>query len=146
MQMLMSDRCTRGESTKSQMDITVAPCLCAILAVSMMFFVRPDDEMAKSKLLPSIFAVRIFVMITSLSKDHEGFTLKNFVYAYCAVTADVPTPSLDEAFGLMETVEKGADIFIRIAGNPERRAGIDSSMLKQVAEAFNLTIKKGYLD
>ena len=60
----------------------------------------------------------------------------------CTVTGT----SLDEAFGLMETVEKGADIFIRIAGNPDRRAGIDSSMLKQVAEAFNLTIKKGYLD
>jgi rhamnulose-1-phosphate aldolase len=60
----------------------------------------------------------------------------------CTVTGT----SLDEAFGLMETVEKGADIFIRIANNSNRRAGIDSSMLKQVAEAFNLTIKKGYLD
>ena len=60
----------------------------------------------------------------------------------CTVTGT----TLDEAFGLMETVEKGADIFIRIADHPSRRTGIDSSMLKQVAEVFGLTIKEGYLD
>ena len=58
----------------------------------------------------------------------------------CTVTGT----SLDEAFGLLETVEKGAEIYMKIYDCPHRR-GIDNEMLKDVAKAFGLTVKEGYL-
>lgn len=58
----------------------------------------------------------------------------------CTVTGS----SLDEAFGLLETVEKGAEIYMKIYDCPNRH-GIDTEMLKDVAKAFGLTVKEGYL-
>ncbi|MGM9683194.1 MAG: rhamnulose-1-phosphate aldolase [Eubacteriales bacterium] len=52
--------------------------------------------------------------------------------------------SLDEAFGLMETVEKGAEIYVNIAGR-RLSDGIDDTMLRQVAEAFRLEVREGWL-
>ena len=49
--------------------------------------------------------------------------------------------SLDEVFGLIETVEKAAEIYIKISDKPNRQ-GIDKAMLRDVADAFNLEIKK----
>ena len=51
---------------------------------------------------------------------------------------------MDEAFGLLETVEKGAQIYINIANN-NMRSGIDDEMLKDVVKAFDLTLKEGWL-
>ena len=51
--------------------------------------------------------------------------------------------SLDEAFGLMETVEKGAQIYINVAG--KQKACIDEKMLREVAAAFRLTVREGWL-
>lgn len=53
--------------------------------------------------------------------------------------------SLDEAFGLIETVEKAAEIYMKIYMCPDRR-GIDKKMLKSVADGFGLPIKDGWLD
>ncbi len=53
--------------------------------------------------------------------------------------------SIDEAFGLIETVEKAAEIYIKIAGK-QTRTGIDKAMLRDVAKAFHLTVKEGWLD
>lgn len=58
----------------------------------------------------------------------------------CTVTGT----SMDEAFGLLETVEKGAQIYINIANN-NMRSGIDDEMLKDVVKAFDLTLKEGWL-
>ena len=58
----------------------------------------------------------------------------------CTATGD----SLDEAFGLLETVEKGAEIYMNIVGKGERY-GIDDEMLKGVVEAFNIKIRDGWL-
>ena len=59
----------------------------------------------------------------------------------CTVTGS----SLDEAFGLLETVEKGAEIYMKTYLSPVRHE-IDIAMLKDIAEAFNLTVKPGLLD
>ena len=59
----------------------------------------------------------------------------------CTVTGS----SLDEAFGLLETVEKGAEIYMKTYLSPTRHP-IDLKMLKDVADAFNLTVKEGLLD
>lgn len=53
--------------------------------------------------------------------------------------------SLDEAFGLIETVEKAAEIYMKIYMCPNRK-GIDKKMLKSVADGFGLPIKDGWLD
>lgn len=53
--------------------------------------------------------------------------------------------SLDEAFGLIETVEKAAEIYMKIATNTEVQ-NIDKSMLREVARDFNLKVKDGWLD
>lgn len=57
----------------------------------------------------------------------------------CTVTGS----SLDEAFGLMETVEKGAQIYINVAG--KQTASIDDAMLREVVSAFDLTVREGWL-
>ncbi len=59
----------------------------------------------------------------------------------CTVTGT----TLDEAFGLLETVEKGAEIYMKTYLAPNR-CGIDIGMLRDVAEAFTLQVKPGLLD
>ena len=58
----------------------------------------------------------------------------------CTVAGD----TLDEAFGLMETVEKGAEIYMKIQSSGYV-TGIDDASLKQVAEAFDLKVREGWL-
>ena len=53
--------------------------------------------------------------------------------------------TLDEAFGLIETVEKAAEVYMKIAGLP-RVNTIPDSILKGLAERFGLTPREGYLD
>jgi len=52
---------------------------------------------------------------------------------------------LDEAFGLIETVEKAALLYMKIAGLPIKNT-ITDSQLKEIAKAFNVTYKKGWVD
>lgn len=52
---------------------------------------------------------------------------------------------IDEAFGLIETVEKGAEIFLKTAHLPILQS-ITDCQLKTLAEAFGLTPREGYLD
>lgn len=59
----------------------------------------------------------------------------------CTVTGT----TLDEAFGLLETVEKGAEIYMKTYLAPNR-CGIDIRMLRDVADAFALQVKPGLLD
>ncbi len=53
--------------------------------------------------------------------------------------------SLDEAFGLIETVEKAAEIYMKICNTPNRTS-IDKNKLKDVVRAFNLKAHEGWLD
>lgn len=51
---------------------------------------------------------------------------------------------LDETFGLIETAEKAAEIYMKIAHLP-RRNTISDGQLRQMAEHFGLTVREGYL-
>ncbi len=53
--------------------------------------------------------------------------------------------SLDEAFGLIETVEKAAEIYIKIMNMP-RINTITDEQLKLLANAFGVQVHEGYLD
>ena len=53
--------------------------------------------------------------------------------------------SLDEAFGLIETVEKAAEIYMKIA-HLEIKSQIPVEQLKDLAESFHVTPRAGYLD
>lgn len=75
------------------------------------------------------------------SKKFKDFRI--LIWALHGITA--VGSSLDEAFGLIETVEKAAEIYMKIYGNQSRK-GIDKNMLKAVAEAFNLETKQGWLE
>ncbi len=52
---------------------------------------------------------------------------------------------LDEAFGLIETVEKAAEIYIKIMNTPIKQ-DITDAQLKVLAEAFGVTPRAGWLD
>ncbi len=52
---------------------------------------------------------------------------------------------LDEAFGLIETVEKAAKIYL-LTAHLERKNTITNDNLKQLAKAFNLDYRKEFLD
>lgn len=68
---------------------------------------------------------------------------KILIWAMHGITA--VGSSLDEVFGLIETVEKAAEIYIKTSDKPNKQC-IDKSMLKDVAKAFGLEVKKGWLD
>ena len=53
--------------------------------------------------------------------------------------------SMEETFGLVETVEKAAEIFILTAGKP-RINTIRDSELRALAEAFGVTYREDFLD
>ena len=54
--------------------------------------------------------------------------------------------SLDEAFGLMETVEKAAEIYIKVMSvNTGIRRQITDEALREVVRGFHLTAKEGWL-
>ena len=53
--------------------------------------------------------------------------------------------SLDEAFGLIETVEKAAEIYMKIAHLPRLNTITDEQM-RQLADHLGLTLHSGYLD
>lgn len=53
--------------------------------------------------------------------------------------------TLDEAFGLVETVEKGAQLYLGYAGKTELNTITDAE-LKQVVELFKVKPHEGYLD
>lgn len=52
---------------------------------------------------------------------------------------------LDEAFGLIETVEKAAEIYMKIGSRPVLQS-ITDAQLGTLAEAFRVTPRAGYLD
>lgn len=51
---------------------------------------------------------------------------------------------IDEAFGLVETVEKSAEIYIKIMNMPIKQT-ITDSQLKIIADAFHVKSREGYL-
>ena len=53
--------------------------------------------------------------------------------------------NLDEAFGLIETAEKGAEIYLKIAHLP-LRSTITDEQLHQLEKRFRLTVREGYLE
>ena len=52
---------------------------------------------------------------------------------------------MDEAFGLIETVEKAAEIYIKIMNTPWKQSITDAE-LAALCEEFKLTPREGYLD
>ena len=53
--------------------------------------------------------------------------------------------SLDEVFGLIETIEKAAEIYMKICDKKIYQS-ITNEELKKLAKAFNLVYKKGVID
>ncbi len=53
--------------------------------------------------------------------------------------------TIDEAFGLIETVEKAAEVYLKYAGLKEINT-ITNHDLMITANLFNITPKKGYID
>ena len=53
--------------------------------------------------------------------------------------------SLDEVFGLIETIEKAAEIYLKIMDKKIYQS-ISNENLKEIAKAFNLEYKKGIID
>jgi rhamnulose-1-phosphate aldolase len=53
--------------------------------------------------------------------------------------------NLDEAFGLIETAEKAAEIYMKIASLPVINTITDDN-LRTLAGAFNVRVREGYLD
>ena len=51
---------------------------------------------------------------------------------------------LDETFGLIETAEKGAEIYMKIAHLPIRQTITDDG-LRQIEKHFRVTAREGYL-
>lgn len=54
--------------------------------------------------------------------------------------------SMHDAFGLLETVDKCAEVYLLSRACGETNPGISDAELKEVADAFNLTPREGYLD
>ena len=52
---------------------------------------------------------------------------------------------LDETFGLIETVEKAAEIYMKIGGIPIKQS-ITDAQLAELCKAFGLVPREGYLD
>ena len=52
---------------------------------------------------------------------------------------------IDEAFGLVETVEKAAEIYMKIAHLPWKQS-ITDEQLRELADEFGLKVREGYLD
>ena len=90
-------------------------------------------------LLPWMVSSNASIGVASAEKFSE-YRILVWALHGCTVTGT----SLDEAFGLLETVEKGAEIYMKIYDCPNRH-GIDVNMLKDIAEAFHLTVREGYL-
>ncbi len=78
-------------------------------------------------------------------KSAEKFRdFRLLVWAMHGITA--AGTSLDEAFGLMETVEKAAEIYIKVvSANTGIRRRITDEALREVIEGFHLTVKEGWL-
>lgn len=53
--------------------------------------------------------------------------------------------TLDEVFGLIETIEKAAEIYIKIAGK-EIKQSITNEQLQILAKAFKISYRKGIID
>ncbi len=50
-----------------------------------------------------------------------------------------------DAFGLLETVEKAAEVYVRANACPNVNPGISDEGLKEVAAAFGVTLREGYI-
>lgn len=90
-------------------------------------------------ILPWMVSSNASIGVASAEKFSE-YRILVWALHGCTVTGS----SLDEAFGLLETVEKGAEIYMKIHDCPHRR-GIDDEMLRDVAKAFRLTVREGFL-
>ena len=52
---------------------------------------------------------------------------------------------MDETFGLIETAEKAAEVYMKIAHLPQLNT-ITDEQLRQLAENFCVQTRRGYLD
>jgi rhamnulose-1-phosphate aldolase len=53
--------------------------------------------------------------------------------------------NLDEAFGLIETAEKGAEVFIKTLGAP-RLLTVTDAQIKALADFWHVSYRKEWLD
>lgn len=59
----------------------------------------------------------------------------------------VKAKSFDEAFGLIDTVEKACEIYLKVlSSNQEMTSYITDEQLKQLAKAFNVDVERRYFD
>lgn len=78
------------------------------------------------------------------AKKFKDFRILVWGLHGCTVTGS----SLDEAFGLLETVEKGAEIYMKVAatGKKLEETGISDGELLDVAKAFGLHVRDNWLN
>lgn len=74
------------------------------------------------------------------AEKFKNFRILVWALHGCTVTG----ASLDEAFGLLETVEKGAEIYNKISLHPDCHS-IDDDMLRAICKDFDLVVKEGWL-
>lgn len=116
-------------------------------------FVLPEDEDEITKILWKMQTESIVVFPEGIGYvpwmvcggkeigDATAEKMKQYRYVIWGMHGVFGTgQTIDEAFGLIETVEKAATIYFLVKDNI--RQSITNEQLKQVAEAFNLNYKK----
>lgn len=53
--------------------------------------------------------------------------------------------SMDETFGLIETVEKAAEVYVKVRSSGEIKQELTDNQLKELAKGFNVTVRGGIL-
>lgn len=89
--------------------------------------------------LPWMVSCSAKIGLASAEKFKE-FRILIWALHGCTVTGN----SLNEAFGLLETVEKGAELYMNICNSPCRHS-IDDEMLREIEKGFNLKAHEGWL-
>jgi len=79
--------------------------------------------------------------IATAQKMSEGY--RAVVWAHHGLSCTGRT--LDEVYGLIETIEKAAEIYLKIFGK-ETIQSISDKQLKMLATAFNINYRKGIID
>ena len=84
-----------------------------------------------------------------LASKYLGATAANITASGSSVakgeTLEDTGKTIDETFGLIETVEKAAELYM-ISVNAGIKNGITDSQLKDLAKVFGLNYRKEYLD
>ncbi|MFV0289243.1 MAG: rhamnulose-1-phosphate aldolase [Mycoplasmatales bacterium] len=76
------------------------------------------------------------------SKLMETYNVAIWAHHGCFVSG----ASLDQAFGLMETVEKAASVYVKVASMGGSKQTITDEMLQQLQAPFNIKLNEKFID